>query len=520
MNKGFSLLCAVVFTIALSGSSEAQTPNRFYLNQKPGSYAVGLKVVPQYDRSRTWGPAVNDLGKPVTGERARPLQTLIWYPAGKTTAKPMTVSDYANLLETETSFESPALWPGWQSWMTGLKPSMGDSLLAVKDAIAAPGRFPVVVYAPSFGSMAWENADLCELLASHGYVVLASGALGARSRDMTGDLDGINAQARDISFLVGYAQTVPDADPSRLAVAGYSWGGIANLFAAARDSRIDALVALDGSMRYFPGLIKDAGDVHPDQMTLPLLFLTQGEFTIEDQGRYLDSPANHGASALNAWTHGDLLTVHMMGMAHQEFSSMYQRNDDTWKEFPQFQKADYPREDGIVGYGWVARYTLAFLDAYLKHDPAAMAWLKKSAEEQGVPPHFLYASFRSASGVPATMEGFRGAVGRQGFDHIDEAYASFHKENPDFKLPETEVNQWGYELMMEGHVPEAIAVLQLNTTLYPESGNTYEGLGDAYAKAGKNELAIESYKKAVATHYPQAEQSQQKLDALTKAQPK
>ena len=77
---------------------------------------------------------------------------------------------------------------------------------------------------------------------------------------------GVNAQARDISFLIGYAQTLPNTDMSELAVAGFSWGGISNLFAAARDNRIDALVALDGSMRYYPGLVKTAGDVHPDQI--------------------------------------------------------------------------------------------------------------------------------------------------------------------------------------------------------------------------------------------------------------
>jgi dienelactone hydrolase len=143
------------------------------------------------------------------------------------------------------------------------------------------GRFPVVViYAPSLSSMAWENADLCEYLASHGYVVVASPDMGATSREMTVDLGGIDAQAQDISFLIGYAQTLPNTEMSEIAVAGFSWGGISNLFAAARDNRIDALVALDGSMRYFPGLVKAATDVHPEQMAIPMLFFTQGPTSV------------------------------------------------------------------------------------------------------------------------------------------------------------------------------------------------------------------------------------------------
>ena len=119
--------------------------------------------------------------------------------------------------------------------------------------------------------MPWENADLCEYLASYGYVVISTPAMGI-DRESTHDVAGTNAQAQDISFLIGFAHTLPDADMADVGVVGFSWGGIAGLFAAVRDNRIDALVALDGSMRYFPGVVKEAGDVHPEQMSIPLLF--------------------------------------------------------------------------------------------------------------------------------------------------------------------------------------------------------------------------------------------------------
>jgi hypothetical protein len=50
-------------------------------------------------------------------------------------------------------------------------------LWAVRDSQLAKGRYPVLIYAPSDSSVSWENADLCEYLASHGYVVLASPSL-------------------------------------------------------------------------------------------------------------------------------------------------------------------------------------------------------------------------------------------------------------------------------------------------------------------------------------------------------
>src|ERR1700722_19942016 len=354
----FLLIASVMSAHAQSAAVVASGDQRFRFTEKHGPNAVGLKVVEQYDFSRAYRPLTDQLGKPYQGERARPLQTLIWYPAQKSSGKPMTVGDYGTLLATETSFGRPELSADWKQWIDGMKPTLKDSMWAVRNAPLLAGRFPVVIYAPSLSSMSWENADSCEYLASHGYVVVASPDMGATSRNMTVDLAGIDAQAQDISFLIGYAQTLPNTEMSQIAVAGFSWGGISNLFAAARDNRIHALVALDGSMRYFPGLVKAATDVHPDQMTIPMLFFTQGPTSLEKLARHSVNKDTDGPNVLNAWTHGDLFTVDDLALVHTEHSSMYQRNEDIWKDYPSGRKADYSRADGVVGYAWIARYTL------------------------------------------------------------------------------------------------------------------------------------------------------------------
>ena len=448
----------------------------FRFSEQPGPFAVGLKIVAQYDFSRTYRPKIDAEGKPTEGERARPLQTLIWYPAEKSSRKPMTVQDYSELLSTETSFDKPKLWGEWKSWIDGMKPTLKDALWAVRDSTALKAKFPLVIYAPSFSAMSWENADLCEYLASHGYVVVASTDLGATARVMTNDLEGITAQARDISFLIGYARTLPDADLSKIAVAGFSWGGISNLFAAAQDNRIDALVAMDGSMRYYPGLVKTAGYVHPDEMTLPLLFFTQGAISLEEQAKDFTGKDNDGPNVLNAWTHGDLITVDDMALTHVEHSSMYQRNEEIWKHYQKNRKADYSRADGIVGYGWMARYTLAFLDAYLKNDAAATEFLKKTPAQNGVPPHMMTVDFRAAKGAPVTLEAMRLQAGEKGFDHLAEIYAAMKKEKPDFKISETALCIWATDLEDDSHPAQAIDVLKLELQIYPENSDAREKL--------------------------------------------
>jgi pimeloyl-ACP methyl ester carboxylesterase len=370
----------------------------FQFLQKPGPYPVGLKVVDQYDRSRAYPASPKNLSKSSVGDDARPLQTLIWYPSLRSTGRRMTVGAYTELADTEIQFDAPH--PEQNRWRSLLKTSSEIPLWAVRDAKPAKGHYPVLIYAPSGSSVSWENADLCEYLASHGYVILASPSMGVSTRDMTDDLDGINAQARDISFLITYAKTLPDTDLAEVAVVSWSWGGASSLFAAARDPRIDALVSMDGSMRYYPGLVKMAGDIHPERMTIPLLFFTRENANfLEDLDKYGGRPADIvGPNVLNAWIHGDLLTVNMLGMAHPEFSSMFQRRESA-QRFAENQVADYGRDDANTSHAWVALYTLNFLNAYLKHDASAKAFLERTPAENGVPRHFMGIKVRTAQKV-------------------------------------------------------------------------------------------------------------------------
>jgi dienelactone hydrolase/predicted negative regulator of RcsB-dependent stress response len=496
-----------------STTAWAENGPLFHFEERPGPYRVGLKVVEQYDYSRAYRHATDELGKPYRGERARPVQTLVWYPADPVNAKPMTVGNYRDLWATETSFGHPKMPARSKKRYSGMGPTLAMRLRALRDAPLAPGRFPVVIYAPGLSGVSWENADLCEYLASHGYVVIASASFGATSRNMNVERIEAEAQGRDISFLVGYAQTLPNTDMSEVAAVGFSWGGIASLFAAARDSRIDALIALDGSTRYYPGIVKEASDVHPEQMTVPLLFFTQGEITLEFQDRNFRDALTHDPNVLNAWTHGDLLTVHMLGLSHGEFTSMIQRDEYLWNDLSEFTKAGYGRADAITGYAWVARYAREFLDAYLKHDATAITYLKRTPADNGAPEHFMTVEFRDAVGVPASFDGFRTEIGRQGFDHAADIYAAFRKDKPDFRLDQVAVDSWADELITDDHLSEAILLLELNVQMHSDSSFVHESLGDAYRMAGKKQLAIDSYNKALQSD-PRGRSVERKLAEL------
>ncbi|HEY2467058.1 MAG TPA: hypothetical protein VGI45_04335 [Terracidiphilus sp.] len=309
----------------------------------------------------------------------------------------MSLGQYESLMKT--SFGPPTgpaeRWGFIESYMRGTSAS---HTWAVRDAEAQTGRFPVVIYAPSLNAPAIENIELCEYLATEGFIVLASSSIGTDSLAMTIDLTGADTQAKDISYLLDFAKTLPNSDPSRSAAVGYSWGAMGALFAASRDRRIKALISLDGSFRYSPGTVRSSGDVHPEQMTMPLLVFSRAEEPLEtwDAMRKDKGHCDCAPNVLNEWTHGDLIHIHMLAMSHLQFSSFYQRSERFRNEALKFSPADYSLEDGELSYNWVALYTSKFLKAYLENDPDSVQFLARAPNENGVPRHLMSISVRHA----------------------------------------------------------------------------------------------------------------------------
>ncbi len=196
-----------------------------------GPHPVGVRTVETTDPSRS-----------------RHLPVEVWYPA---------TSRYAGQDTAEATMDHYDLLPGF--------PPARQA--AVRDAEAASGRFPVVVFSHGFGGHRRQSTFLCTHLASHGYAVVAMDHTGNTVVDMAqmtlqvmmGEpmpepepmvrelitarpLDAIFTLDRLLAGELGLDAASLDAE--RIGMAGHSFGGWTTLMVAGLDRRVRAALPL------------------------------------------------------------------------------------------------------------------------------------------------------------------------------------------------------------------------------------------------------------------------------------
>lgn len=109
------------------------------------------------------------------------------------------------------------------------------------------------------------------------------------------------------------------------------------------------------------------------------------------------------------------------------------------------------------------------------------------------------------------------ALGREyvlrGLQGMEKLYDRL-KLNPDYTFREGEMNDLGYQLMLDKNDSQAaIRILKLNAEKFPASYNVWDSLGEIYYKAGNRDDAIKNYEKSLQLN-PKNEEGKQMLDKI------
>jgi tetratricopeptide (TPR) repeat protein len=95
-------------------------------------------------------------------------------------------------------------------------------------------------------------------------------------------------------------------------------------------------------------------------------------------------------------------------------------------------------------------------------------------------------------------ETLSGTIASSGVDAAVKQYRDLKAAQPTvYNFDEDELNSLGYRLLNAKKFNDAIRIFQLNVEAYPQSGNVYDSLGEAYMNAGNKPLAIANYQKSL-----------------------
>ncbi len=468
-----------ILTIIISGYAYDVLAQPLSDRLKQGDQAIGFKLIDTYDYGRTYllEGAEDQYGP-------RPLQIAVWYPAGKPVegTSPMTFGDYAFLIATEeilgepTEKQKQAVRREYGSFAgseDALEKLFGAPMHATKNGKARSGAFPLILYGPSQNGSAYDNALLCEYIASHGYIVASVASKGAYHHKMPFNSEGAEAQARDLEFTAGVMYNFPNVKSEKIGVVGFSFGGLSNTIFALRHANVAAVVSFDGSIGSDLGYDIIASYPYMKSNDLRSAFLHFGgnKFKLKlGSFKFYDDLA-----------FSDAYVMTLKGLNHLQFSSF----NIMFRAQPEYAYA---------GYAAMCDFSVSFLDHYVKKDTPSFEQVA-AAYQRDI---FSQYDHKIGKEPPPSKEAFIRLIQTQGIDKGVATYHAVKQAYPTYDLFEFQAfRDVGWLYMQDGQHEEAVKAFEILMDAYPDTQESFRRLGEAHMVNGDREIALTLLRKAL-----------------------
>lgn len=489
----FTVLYIIFFFYTNPGNGQTSL-NRINLDH--GDYLIGFRHYITSDSARTYSRIFDYSNK----RHARPITVSIWYPSEQKVSNktPLKILDYFEILKEEVEWE---YLPNEQllNWFyyantPANQVHLSEQTNAFSEIGFAKGKFPVIIYAPSFQASSIENFALCEFLATHGYVVIASPSRGTETRFFSNNYaKELETQARDVEYLTKEINKLSLIDPDKLAVMGFSFGGLSNVIAQIRNNNIKAIVSLDGTERYQYSLLQKSPFFDIKKIDVPYIHMAQKDIPekvlSEDN---INPELNTKFQLYDSITNSEAYQLKFHDLTHSYFSTLgilFEKRDT---------RQDKSDPEIMESYKWVSAYTLHFLNAHLKKDKNSLEFIRNNPLENGIPEDLITYKYKEPENDSLTFQDFNDLASKQKYDNLLELYDSIVKKHPSFRVMEGNLNTLGLQLVFNPNTSEqGINVLILATHIYPESANLYDSLAEGYLYLGNHDEAIKNFEKSL-----------------------
>jgi dienelactone hydrolase len=464
---------------------------------RPGPYEVGFVSQYELDPTRAYDPEYPLGPGAARAKKPRPIFIAYWYPANSAGPRmsyreyvephrpgPQS-ADFARRLAAYNRDVTCAAIAGEDpdDELSSVEQAACDSFLstptfATRTAKPAAGLFPVVIYHAGLNGSYEDNSVLCEFLASQGYVVLSTAYANADATVTTISWD-LSTTFADNAFVLRFAATLPFADTSRLAAVGHSFGAQATMaWHAEPNSPLDAAAALDTTVEYgtldWPGFA-------------PLkLQLTQGRNGTAPVLLFASRGGNPRFDTFDTYLRfASRYEATVESLEHQDYIS-HGAVGKTLRLDPAKGAAVRRSYDRVCTHVW------KFLDAYVKHDAQALAWLDRSTNGEGLDESFQV-RFKPGRAAPPTGRQIVGMLDAQGPAKTREVLARV-----DADVDRDGLLQAGRTLTAARRLDDAVLIYTWATEIFPHSAQVHQILGDSLKAQRAAAKAREAYAKALA----------------------
>jgi CubicO group peptidase (beta-lactamase class C family) len=103
---------------------------------------------------------------------------------------------------------------------------------------------------------------------------------------------------------------------------------------------------------------------------------------------------------------------------------------------------------------------------------------------------------KNGFGFPFSIKNLAENLNLSGYKNSIEIAEQLQKEEK-IKFKERDLNNWGYNLIQKNETGKALEIFKLNVYLFPESGNTFDSLAEAYALLEMKSEALKNYEIAL-----------------------
>lgn len=454
---------------------------------EPGPHGVGYMAIEHYDYARSFQPKRDYFGEVIPGERGRPIQICIWYPAVvEADAAAVVMSDYA--FTPPDDMRQYAFLAGIQNReigflhailnnnQTAVLEVLGTDMKAVRGADPVEGRFPLLVYHSDFNRGIAENAVMFEYLASHGFVVATTHSFGLSAVNAEPTAAALETLVGDMEFVIAAVRDMEFVDTDKLGVFGYRAGGLAALLLGMRNHNVDAVLGIEGVSA--DQEVLDLAAANPfysvARMTAPIL----QAYTLTEDGR--------GRAIMESFRYTPGYSLAYEGdppialTTYRVIGSLFGEPD------PDGGGAD------PATYGVPCAYAFNFFDGHLNGRQESLELLVASPGAHGLGAGTATLTMMTAGQRPPTQDEFMAILQEGRVDTAVAIYEKFRSEEPDLVFfPEAQMNMMGYRYLQRGMVPEAISIMKMNAEAHPRSANCWDSLTEAYIAGGDNEHALE-----------------------------